>query len=279
MELIFENERGTIKMDGGKGDAEYKIKSSEGLGFINQSVTAEEYYFLLGQKTVARSPLPRLITVSFDCGEAGKSCEGELARIVHDKGRLYIRDKGKKVYADAYVSSLGKTTVYGKNYERYVIQFTCDYPYFRDEDTKVCGLFERIEFIKNIFTLPMIFSKRTVGQDIFIGGDKDVYPIITIGGISGEEEFRLLLTNESTGAALELDLPKGKYGIIEYNLREGKITCGGEDFTTYLSDESYMSDFYLQRGENKIRITAGGINVNSAASIIYEEEYISALEG
>lgn len=278
MELIFENEKGRIEMDGGKGNFPYKIKSIEGLGFINQSASVQEFPFLYGQKTVCRSPMARLITVSFDCGEAGKACEGELSKISHDEGKLYIKCNEKSVYADCYVSSLGKSTTYKNGYEGYVIQFTCDYPYFFSEETKVYNLFARKELIKNSFVLPMIFSERTVGQNIFLEGDKEVYPTISVGKVGNESDFAIVLKNESTGAVLSLTMPAKEYELIKFDLREGKVSSCKEDLTSCLDDESYMSEFFLRPGENKICITAGGIDVNSSAIISFEEEYISALE-
>lgn len=265
-------------MDGGGGDAPYKIKSAEGLGFMNQAAETAEYPFICGQKTLSRTPSPRLITVSFDSAGAGENSQEALAAAAHDEGRLYISSGGKDIYADCYVSALSKTAVYGKNYERYVIQFTCDYPYFKGKEAKTAALFERTRLLKGSFTLPKLFSKRTVGSYVQVVGDKEVYPVITVGGISREEGFDLVFTNETTGAVLKAALPGGEYRSIVFDLANGTVTCGGEDFTVYLDDESFMSDFYLQRGENRISVTAGGIDVNTSAAVSYEEEYISAAE-
>lgn len=278
MEMIFENTEGSIRMDGGNGAAPFKISAAEGLGFINQSASTAEYPFRGGQKTLQRSPSARLITVSLDTAETGRRYDDMLGRIAHDCGRLYVIDGEKSVYADCYISSLSATQVYGRNYGRYVVQFTCDYPYFRDTSPTLCALFERTKLIKDRFSLPSFFSKRLAGSNIFVSGDKEVYPTVTVGSISGDEDFTLEILNETTGKELKMNLPAGEYGLIVFDLFNENISCGGEDFTKYLDDNSYMSDFYLKRGENSVKITAAGIEAGTAASVLFENEYITARE-
>ncbi|MGN1097952.1 MAG: hypothetical protein ACI4SS_03535, partial [Clostridia bacterium] len=272
------NDRGSIRMDGGGGSAPIKIRSVDGLGYVTQNTATAVYPFIGGQKTISRTPGARLITVSADAEEGGKSFEGKLSSIAHDSGVLYITDGERKVYAESYVSNLSTTRAYGKDYERYIFQFTCDYPYFRDSVPTLSSLFERRRLLENTFTLPTVFSERVTDRVIMVSGDKEVYPKITVGGISLETESPLVIVNETTGAELNMLLPAGDYGLIVFDLWEGKITADGEDITRYLDDESYMSDFCLARGENKLKITAMDAALNTSSAVYFENEYFSALE-
>lgn len=276
MELVFTNSAGSIRMDGGRGGAPYRIRAAEGLGYINRVAVTAQYPLRAGQKTLSRTAAARVITVSFDESEAGRRSEGFLAAVAHDAGRLTINAGGRSVYADCYISAFSSAAVYGGDYGRYTAQFTCDYPYFRDAAPTLRPLFERRELLGRNFVLPTVFSERTVGSDIKVSGDLDVYPSITLGGIAYGEDFVLSLANISTGAELKLKLPAGEYPPIRLDLRTGTVSCGGEDFTKYLDDDSYMSDFYLRRGENSVKITAAGLEAGASASVSFENEYISA---
>lgn len=278
MEMIFSNARGSIKMDGGGGSAPFKILAAEGLGYLTQNSSAASYPFTGGQKTLSRSPGARLITLSVEAAEGGANYEGTLAAIAHDGGRLEISHGEKRVYADCYVSNMNVTRAKGREYERYVLQFTCDYPYFRDSVPDSVSLFERKKLINGQFTLPMVFSERITEGTLTVRGDREVFPIISVRGLSYGEEFPLEIVSETTGAALKLLLPAGEYELITFDLWNGRIYCGQNDLTKYLDEESFMSEFYLVRGKNHIEIRAMDVSVNTAASVSFENEYFSAWE-
>ena len=278
MEMIFTSARGTMKMDGGGGNSPFKILSAEGLGYMAQNASTVSYPFSGGQKTLSRSPGARLITISAEAAEGGANYEGTLAAIAHDSGRLEIIHGEKRVYAQCYISNLNVTRAKGSEYERYVLQFTCDYPYFRESVPDRVSLFERKKLLTGKFTLPMVFSERITEGRLTVRGDRDVYPHISVRGLSYDEEFPLEIVSETTGAVLRLVLPAGKYELITFDLWNGRIYCGQNDLTKYLDDESFMSDFYLVRGENHIEIRAMDVSVNTSASVSFENEYFSAWE-
>ena len=272
MKVTFKNALGAIEMDGGTGSAAFKILSVEG---ITQNAASIAYPFTAGQKTLSRSAGARLITLTAEAAAGGVNYEGTVAAIAHDSGRLEIFHGNKSVYAQCYVSGLSVTRAKGGEYERYVFHFTCDYPYFRDMQMGTAALFQRKKLLKGSFTLPKVFSERTTGGTVNVSGDRNVYPTIYVRGLSYEDEFPLALHNETTGAELKLLLPAGEYELIIFDLREGKISCGG-DLTKYLDDGSFMSDFYLAKGLNRIDIKAMDVSVNTSASVSFENEYYSA---
>ncbi len=278
MEMTFTGAGAPVRMDGGGGGAPFKILNVEGLGFLPQNAVTAAYPFLEGQRTLSRSPGARLITVSAEAARGGINYEGKLAAAVHDPGRLEIVHGGRRVYADCYVSDLAVTRALGGQFERYVFQFTCDYPYFRDSVSSGTSLFRKENYIKGRFTLPMVFSGRVTGGLVRVGGDRDVLPLITVNGLVGEEELTLEIVNGTTGAVLKLTLPAGEYGPVVFDLRNGRIYSGQEDLTKYLDENSFMSDFYLVRGDNRIDIRAMDVSVNTSASVSFENEYYSAWE-
>ncbi len=277
MEMIFENAAGSVRLDGGRGGAPFRIRAAEGLGFMSMTANAAEYPHRPGQRTLSRTANARVITVSFDDAEAGAASEGRLARIFHGDGRLTVVCGSKRVHADCYVSAMTAQQRYGADFGRYAAQFTCDYPYFKGE-TRLEPLFGREELIRPQFSLPTVLSRRTVGASIAVGGDGDVYPRLILGNLSSAEDFTLAVVNETTGAALRLKLPAGTYSSVEADLGEGSISCEGEDLTRCLDGDSYMSDFLLRRGTNELTISADGINAATSATVEFEEEYVSALE-
>lgn len=278
MEMIFTGAAGTVRMDGGGGNAPIKILNAEGLGFLTQRAVTAACPFIGGQRTLSRLPGARLITVSAEAAESGVNYEGALAAIVYESGRLEIAHGGRRVYAECYVSDLKVTRARGGDFERYVFQFTCDYPYFRDCVPSGTGLFQRTKLIKNSFTLPTVFSKRVTGGELNVSGDRDVLPKITVSGLDNEEEFPLEIVNETTGASLKLNLPAGEYGLIVFDLHNGRIYCGQQELTGYLDENSFMSDFYLIRGNNRLNVKAMDVSVNTSASVTFENEYFSAWE-
>ena len=278
MEIIFRNALGAIEMDGGSGTAPFKILGAEGLGYLTQSVKTTAYPFMAGQRTLSRSPGARLVTLSAEAAEGGANYEGTVAAIAHESGRLEIIHGEKRVYADCYVSALNVTRAKGGEYERYVFQFTCDYPYFRDMNAGAVSLFRRNKLVKGSFVLPKVFSERVTGGTVTVKGDREVYPTVCVRGLSYETEFPLELENTATGARLKLTLPAGEYELITFDLRNGRISCGEKDLSKYLDENSFMSDFYLLKGENRIEVRAMDLSVNTSASVSCESEYYSAWE-
>lgn len=278
MEMIFTGPGGSFKMDGGGGDAPLKILSAEGLGFLAQKAVTAANPFAGGQLTLSRSPVARLITVAAEAAESGVNYEGTVAALVHGAGRLETVHGNRRVYADCYVSDMSVTRAKGGEFERYVFQFTCDYPYFRDSVPVSAALFKRKKLIKNSFTLPAVFSERTTGGELNVTGDRAVLPRIYVGGLSGGEEIPLEIVNETTGAVLRMTLPPGNYGPVILDLWKGRIYSDGRELTKYLDEESFMSDFYLTPGKNRLNIRAMDVSVNTEASVSFENEYLSAWE-
>ncbi len=277
MEMIFENAAGSVRLDGGRGGAPFRIRAAEGLGYMSMTAATAEYPRRAGQKTITRTAGARIITLSFDDAAAGANTEGVLARIFHGEGRLTVVSGAKRVHADCYASAMSAQQRFGTDFGRYTVQLTCDYPYFKGE-TRLAPLFGREKLIKAGFSLPSILSRRTEGNKVSVGGDADIYPRLLLGNLSSAEEFTLEALNETTGAALRLNLPAGSYPSIEADLAEGSISCGGKDLTRYLDEDIYMSDFLLSRGENSLKIKAEGLTGEAWATVEFEEEYVSALE-
>ncbi len=278
MEMIFTGAGSAVRMDGGGGGAPLKILKTEGLGFLPQNAVTASYPFLSGQRTLSRSPGARLITVSAEAARGGVSHEGAIAAAVHYPGRLEIVHGGRRVYAECYVSGMDVTRAVGGQFERYVFQFTCDYPYFRDSVPSGTSLFRRENYIKGRFTLPKVFSGRVTGGLVRVTGDREVLPRITVNGLDGGDGLPLEIVNATTGAALRLDLPAGEYGPVVFDLWNGRIYSGQTDLTKYLDEDSFMSDFYLVRGDNRLEIKAMDVSVNTSASVTFENEYYSAWE-
>jgi len=253
MRLYFENDMGRIEM----GDNSFiRITDISGLALANKIRNTASYAGTIGNVLLSETVSARTITVSGDIkitGEYNMLME-DVLRILNEEGTLYIQN-GKKRCIKCVLSALEFSKLKSV-YREFVMQFTADYPYFTDNTYKESALFSRVKNIIQPFKLPIIMTKRISEAVIYNGGDIISYPIIELEFLSNCESGAVIsVFNDTTKKSVKLiySCMSGERIAMDIENRSIKSSING-DITGLISNDTYLSDFYLLKGKNKLRI-------------------------
>ena len=279
MELIYKNEKGTLKLNGSGGSG-FTICEIEGLDLLEKTRTVTGYVGEDGVMEENSRYVSRIISISGDlrCGEDSYKVIHDAARILSSKGTLYINNKNKQRVITVNASTL----TFGQNhgiYKSFVLQFVCDYPHFKDEKDTVCYVFKKEHHLTKNTVFPVMLTQRISEGSIYNNGDLKVYPVITIKKNSGTGTQNTItvsnLTTEKT-MILEKEMQIGE--IIEINVRERTIKSNIDgNIMGTLEQYSLLSDMWIDYGENIICVNLDGVQKGLEVSVIYNNEYLEAL--
>ncbi len=254
MKIILENINGKITL----GDGSFNIISAEGLGLTTKAYTTVECVGKSGQETINVHETSRVITIGGDVyTRDNNNIEKALKILSEDVWLTVIRGaKRRKIY-----TKIREFEIYNKNggYSGFVLQVEADNPYFKDLKQDVNAVYERKHLVSGEFTLPCVFTQRTVGKNVNNKGSKRTYPKIVIYDLGGngrtESERIITLTNDKTGKSVtfEYETSQGEILTVDFENRTAESSITG-DVTKYLALENYLSEFYLDTGENFINI-------------------------
>ncbi len=269
MRIVFKNERGTIRFG---QEYTFRITDIDGLGLVARTRNMTNFSGVDGQYCLGEYTGARVITISGDFIDEGNFWEKKAIRIFHADGVLSIGSRAINVVCSEF-----EVTKKGGGYKKFVLQFVADYPYFQDGVQKKAAVLSVNKLIKTKFRFPLIMSKRDCKTVIYNYGDTICEPIIEITAVG-----------ESAGGVITIrNLSCGKKICIEYTMQKGeKITADIEKRTLVssingsvlyaLTDDSFLSDFMMDIGENEIAVTnesGGEIAVNCR----YRNRYAEAV--
>ncbi len=272
MNLSFKNDLGTLEMGNG---CDIRITDISGLALPKKIRNTASYAGISGNILLSENVSARTITVSGDIKISDYSdiLISKMLRILNSEGVLYIKN-GKKRCIRCSVSDM-EFSKPSRVYREFVIQFTADYPYFTDSDYKKVYLFSKVKKITDPFRLPQIFSARINEASVYNSGDTKIYPVINVRFISDSYDgASVSLYNDTTGKSLSFIYSSHKDEVITIDA-ENRLICSDSsgDITSSISDDSYISDFYLECGKNDIRIILQNCG-NASAECLYKNSYI-----
>lgn len=285
MYLSFENELGKINLNGGI----WRIKDIEGLGLAEKSVSVITYPDTDGRELLSVVTYGRDITLSGDIlrhGEAKNELERAI-RILNRNGVLKIHtgSKKRKIACRCSLFSAG-TKERNAVYQSFVMQLTCDYPYFEDFEKKCFKVFKREDLICDSFRLPSVFTKRTSRVNVLNSGDEDTYPCFLVICESEQkgDSFGVEIINHTTNQSFKLDYKLS--GDEEINIDFSNRTISSNlkteennegNLIGFMSQDSFLSEFYLIPGNNDIEF----VNVGGTGSVTslceFSNKYVEAV--
>lgn len=281
-EARFENEYGLIRFGGGSGPV-FRTKEFAGLGPPKKEFKVAGYAGQPGQELISEKDLARVITLSGDVIPRG-SMQQELARmikILYHPGRLTILSGSRKRSIRCRCTDFDDPERRGGKISGTVIQFTCDNPYFTDDKRRRVDLFQRKNLIKTTFTLPCAFSSRVNRLNVINSGDVQTEPVFTVynSGVSTfAESYGIEIENHTTGQSLLIERHTQSGEAITIDIPARKITSSiAGDITASISQDTYLSDFWLAEGANDIE--AVNYNAGEDISVVmeYDNKYIEAV--
>lgn len=292
--MIFKNALGEIEFSG-DGNAPISITSVLGLGLVDKICQTQEYLDFDGRQTLSSRFEPRTISLSFDLkGGNTAHLAAKLFRVLSREGTLYIISDAAKRRAKVSQISLSEVEKIG-SFRSYSAQLICDNPYFGDAQTNRATCFEatgnlRFDSESGKWNLsePTVWGQ--IKNDVIIKNDGDAaaYPTITLtsfGDAEDEAGFELLRVKPSDKGevlqrfALCYALSDGERITLCFDPRSDKKrrylkSTTGKNLLEVRAEDSSLSDFYLDCGENRIIINNLSRGNTLAAEISYENQYV-----
>ena len=259
--ISFENEAGRLVLSGGR-EAVFRTLSVAGLGLPTKEFNVTSYAGQRGQETLSEVDRLRVITVSGDASRALQKELSRMTRILYYPGVLKIQSGNKRRRIACRCTSLDDPERIGP-FAKFVIQFTCDDPLFNDFEDTAEPVYERKNHLYgNIANSAwgtngkLAFSTRLSGADLLNKGDSPCEPVFTVTNnepLAWPDGTGLRIKNVTTGQKLELEYPLAKGESVTLDMRERRITSSnGDNLINFISKETFLSDFALARGMNRI---------------------------
>ncbi len=289
MKLLFENEVGRLQINGGGrqryGNGIY-LQRIHGLGMPEKEYLTASYVNQPGQTLISEKDSVRLITLSVDlCCQQNAPLElRRLLKIIYMPGVMTLWSGAIKRQIVCRCTKVEEPVWHGKQIASFVLQFTCDKPYFTDVVKMQEVLFSRTDLIRGSFTLPCVFTQRIMRRTLVNRGDVLSEPIITFFGVQQskeavvEERSGISIVNHTNGKRIELlyEIAEGETVTLDISKRSIRSDRNGNIMFS-LGKESYLSDFWLDPGENDVEVIRHSENLNMNVSISCDHRYLEAV--
>lgn len=277
MNMIYENQFGTVKMsgDGKNGFSVIDIDGNELLGkertvvHFNNKDGFDETTAFFGQ---------RIITVSGDITTQNSHLLKNAFKVFSKPGTLKINtsENSYQIFVnDCTFKTLSKNAMY----KTFCVQMTCDFPHFTDCSDRTEGVYKRLDLITSETTLPATFTERVVGGIVTNSGDITAEPKIIIKCLTSlPDGGDITIENKTTGKKIVINHKVEDGEIITIDIPNRQILSNiSGDITNQLSLDTYLCDMYLECGENSIDVSLPNGNRNCEANIKYRNLYAGVL--
>lgn len=280
--LKYKNRLGEVLMYGG-GNHGIMIKDLAGFGTVEFEYESAVYSGCDGQKTLSRRAVPRALTISVDISGAGTAAEvRRIIDVLSEEGTLYISDTSeggisRRIYCSQSAIPDAERIAAGK-IAALTVQFVCDSPYFEDAADTEIPIYRRIKNLSTPFTLPAVFGTTAAENTAFNIGSAAVEPVIAIRftkTLSSAET--VTVTNSTTGAFVSFSYTPHSGDMVKIDIPERRLTSSRlGTITEQLSDDTYLSDFRLERGRNVIGVSVGDAQSGAVVACIFNNKYLES---
>lgn len=279
LNLKYKSGRGEVRLSG-DSSAIFRITETDGFGVAERSYTAATYTGSDGQSTISSKYLPRTITLSGDI--VSDDIRTEFSRavdIMSEPGYLYVSDgrADRRIYCNQMNFPDINRILRGK-IATFAVQFVCDSPYFEDAADTEIPIYRRIKNLSTPFTLPAVFGTTAAENTAFNIGSAAVEPIIAIRftkTLSSAET--VTVTNSTTGAFVSFSYTPQSGDVVKIDIPGRRLTSSRlGTVTEQLSDDTYLSDFRLERGRNVIGVSVGDAQSGAVVACIFNNKYLES---
>ncbi len=287
MKIILKNKHGEFEMGGGSHPTARIIKI-EGLGIPSKEVTAVSFSGAPGRVTENTRDLWRTITISLDF-YGGREEADRLYRIIYEPTEIlcYFGNVRRRILA-RLINSTEITGIIYRRWQRAVLQFVCDDPYFHDFTNTVVSLSTPKDLWPNSFSggweieLPSVATAISNTSVIVNRGSTRLYPTIRLfckKPYDGDsQEFGIVLKNHTTKKEIELLYNPQNNEVITIDLESRRIVSSiSGNITACISDATRLSDFYLEVGNNRLELIRKNAGDLISAEAEFTNNYITAV--
>ena len=267
MIIQYKNETGTLEFNT-KGEGDIRITDTDGLFLPQPTHYSVNYFGCDGQTTISSYVKNRTITIS---GDMKLSATKKFAAILTFSGELIVNDR--KIAVCTPTVYLGKR--YG-NFVKYVLQMTCDNPYFTDRDN-ITPIYYRKDVITSPFTLPTVFTQgvSTItynNESCYTAQPEIIFRCTNGGTYSGG------ISVENTSVVCKITLLCAMLTGETITVNTAKRTATSSkrgNMVKYLDENTYPGDFILRKGTNLLKASTANdaeeISCDMVSGIKYAE--------
>lgn len=272
MKIKLYNKSKSVTLGGSMNSATpFAVREIEGLGLTDKKFTAITLYGEPGRITTNVHDEARAVTISADarCGDDFQKDFATLTDILDGEFTMEIHAKSaRKINARCEAFSIGRR--HGQ-YREFTMQFLCDFPYFTDLEPTVKGVHNRTNLITTQTVLPAMFTSRTSNADIGYEGGVKTAPTFIVEILSSGSSG-IIIENATHGEKITLNYNADLGEIITINLADGTVAnADGDDLCEYISNDTFLEEFYLHPGENRIKVT----NISTSSTCSVRCEYMN----
>lgn len=279
MQLTYKSKGGMVTMGGGLNPL-INITAMSGFELPAKEYETVSYATENGVTATGEKDLARTITLTGDL-LGGQNEIAKALKAFYYEGSLFCdfgRIKRKIDCKCINIEDMERQMNCGIN--TFTVQFQCDCPYFNDWYDTIQSLAGYKNLVTDTFTLPCIFTKMLQEGDISNNGDKIIYPKIEISAFTEptESEAVLTVTNHTTGAVIKVNhvMRNGETVTMDLATRQILSSIDGR-ITSHISDDTVLSDFFLDVGDNSLSFETSDTLQPLTAKIIFNKIYIMAV--
>lgn len=249
--IEYKTASGAVRLCGGSNPL-LRPLSVSGLGLPEKDEATATFAFQPGQVLTGSRDKARDIQIT-----GHVYCDytrvARALRLLYTPGELIFRsDRGvKSIGARCIGVSDKKITETGAFYLE--LAFRCDNPYFKHPVEIVKNIYNREKRLQTTFTLPCVPSVRVKSGILLNDGDIAAEAVFLVENRSESVADGFVITNKTTGKSLKYTgkIPSG--GKVILSVPDRTVTDEkGDDLLGNMQADSYLSDFALQKGENKL---------------------------
>lgn len=289
MRIALRNEFGSFEMGGGSHPSARLIEIT-GLGVPAKENTTIVFEGQPGQTLTESRDIERTITMSFDFYGDERTVQ-KLYRIIYKPVTIYFylnNGERRKIVGHCTQSTDITKIIYHK-WQSIVLQFICYDPYFHNVTNTVLKIAKPVNKLPNVnedgrwfIELPVVATEINKTVVAINSGETILYPIIKIYSNKTEndnpEAYGIVISNETTGNSITLDYNLSVNEIITVDIPQRKIDSNiNGDITNYISDNTVLSAFFLDIGENNITIDNPNPDDNMYGEIEFTNNYIAVV--
>ena len=278
--LTYKNDFGAVTINStGKGAV--RLCGIDGLGIASNEYITAVYTGQDGQSTLSARALPRRITLALEItGNNVSDVTRDTLKVLSRQGMLYIESEtlSRRIQCNQVQIPDIDRILKGK-ISTIAVQFVCDNPYFEDGEDTVLPLYGRYKKLETPFSMPCVFGEIIAGAQIENVGDLDVEPQITLYYPDLlENAENVTVTNTTTGKSICLDYAPKAGDIVVIDVKSRTITSSASgNLLNYISADTFLGDFVLKRGINRISVSIGDVTSGFAVQCRYSNLYQEAV--
>lgn len=278
-QIEYKSKNGSVVLGGGKS-ALFNITSVSGLELPPREYTTIEFAGENGTTVTGKKDIARTITIAGTLCGSQKDIE-KACKVFYEDGELLCIFNNVRKKISCRMKTLDDFVRYGKSgLHSFAVQFVSDYPYFTDLYEHTAPIYSRRNLVTTEFTLPCVFTERITGGNLRNTGDKFVYPKIAIvcEGAGASSSATLEIVNATNGGYIGIEYAMSDGETIEIDIATRKITSSLKgNITNYITNDTDLSKFYLDVGDNEISFENSDTTQIITASAEFNPEYLTAV--